>query len=134
MVGHDPFPLAFLDWLALISSRLEAIESFSGESDGLSPSREFARELWRLRRECEVLDGSLDALVHNGQLGAIQRAQIRELLHDLRWLLEISPSAPPALARQCVRIAQDRIADVAHEVPGELSEATMRIIQSFAAA
>jgi hypothetical protein len=134
MVGRNSFPLAFLDWLALISSRLEVIESSAGESEGISPLREFARELWRVRRECEVLDLSLDALVQNGQIRAIQRAQIRELLHDLRWLLEISPYAPPALVRQCVRIAQDRIADEAHALPDELSEATLRMIQSFAVA
>jgi len=134
MGGSDSFPSAFLDWLALVDGRLEAIEPSTGELDGICQSREFARELWRLRRECEVLHQSLGALVQNGQLGEAQGVQIGALLHDLRWLLEVSPSAPPALARQCVRIAQDRIADEARGLPGEPPQSARCMIRSRAAA
>lgn len=134
MVGSHYFPSAFLDWLALVQTRLDAIECCAGESDGTSQSREFAGGLWRLRRECEVLHRSLDALLHSGQLSQGQCDRMRALLHDLRWLLEISPAAPPALARQCVRIAQDRIDEEVREVARQLSEAPPGRFRSFAAA
>lgn len=134
MGGALSFPPAFLDWLALVWGRLDAIGAQEGESDGTSQSREFAREIWRLRRECEVLQRSLDVLVLNGQLGPAQHAGMCVVLHDLRWLLEISPSAPPALARQCARIAQDRIFEEIREFTRELPDTTLRMMQSYEAA
>jgi hypothetical protein len=134
MGGSKSFPSAFLDWLALVNGRLEAIEPSAGETDGICQSRDFARELWRLRRECEVLHQSLGALVQNGQLGESQGVKAGALLHDLRWLLEISPSAPPALARQCVLIAQDRIADEVQAIPDEPRHCECRMMASRTAA
>jgi hypothetical protein len=40
-----------------------------------------------------------------------QHTRAAACLQDLHWLLDISPSAPPALARQCLRMGQDRIAE-----------------------
>jgi hypothetical protein len=37
--------------------------------------------------------------------------RVPAILHDLQWLLQVSPTVSPALARQCVRIAQDRVFD-----------------------
>jgi hypothetical protein len=133
MGGRESFQSAFLDWLAMISGRIEALQSGVAE-DGLSQSWSFASELWRLRRECEVLQRSLEALVLNGQLGHGQKAGTFELLHDLRWLLEISPSAPPALARQCLRIAQDRIAEEADVLCASARSTSHRAAQLVAVA
>jgi hypothetical protein len=116
MSGSEPFRSAYLTWLALIWCRLEEMESFDGEADGLAQPREFARELWRLRRECELLVHSMHTQRQCGRLAPEQEARAAALLHDLTWLLDISPAAPPALARQCLRIAQDRISE---ELPTE---------------
>jgi hypothetical protein len=68
-------------------------------------------ELRLLRRESQLLERSVHIQRTMGQLGPQLQERVRALLHDLQWLLQISPSASPVLARQCVRIAADRIFD-----------------------
>jgi hypothetical protein len=123
MTGSEHFRSAYSAWLALIRARLEALEYSDGESDGLAQSQWNVRQLWRLRRECEVLQYSLRAQRLNGRLEMEQEARASSLLHDLCWLLDISPAAPPALARQCLRMAQDRISEEAPAESGDLSDA-----------
>jgi hypothetical protein len=121
MDGSAHFRSAYLAWLVLIRDRLEAMESVDGESDGLVQSREFTRELWRLRQECQLLHRTVQIQRLTGQLVHDLEARTSAFLHDLRWLLDISPSAPPALARQCLRIAQDRIFEEAQQESADMS-------------
>jgi hypothetical protein len=130
MSGSEHFRSAYFSWLCLVRDRLEAMEYSAGDSEGIAQSRELARELWLLRRECELLLHSLHGQRLRGQLSREDEARATRFLHDAHWLLDISPSAPPALARQCLRIAQDRIAEEAQAEHGHLSEALAWRLQS----
>jgi hypothetical protein len=109
MNGSKPFRLAYLGWLGLVWERLEVLDSPDVDADGPRQSAAFVVELTRLRREFKMLESALHTQCSMGRVGPKLEQNVRTLLHDLHWLLHVSPSASPVLARQCVRIAQDRV-------------------------
>jgi len=130
--GIEPLPPEFLDWLDYVQERLVRLESGRLEFPTV-PSRGIASHLWRLRQECQRLHGTLGVLVDSGQIRSAIRPRMEKLLGDLSWLLEVSPWASPVLARQCIRIARDRIQDEAQEFPDVPSKAAIHRIHSCAA-
>jgi hypothetical protein len=110
-MGRKPFRSAYLDWLALVWDRLEALDCPDTGWDGPIQSSGFMLELRRLSRECQLMERTVHIQRSMGCIDAQLQENARTLLHDLHWLLQVSPSASPALARQCVRIAQDRVFD-----------------------
>ncbi|MEO8313555.1 MAG: hypothetical protein ABI645_02060 [Pseudomonadota bacterium] len=109
-MGRKPFRYSYLDWLVLVSERLEDLDC-TAESDGPMQSSGFMLELRRLSRECQLMERTTHIQRSMGNVEALLQQRVRALLHDLHWLLQVSPAASPALARQCVRIAQDRVFD-----------------------
>jgi hypothetical protein len=102
---------AYRAWIAIVRERLASLDDREvGLEECVLPS-DFTLELYRLRRECTVLDQSVRTRRALGLVEPALQVRASELLHDLRWLLGISPLAPPALARQCIRMALDRIGD-----------------------
>ena len=98
-----------MDWLGLVWERLEELDSPDADHDGPLQSSGFMLELRRLSRECQLMERTAHIQCAMGSLDTSLQDSVRALLHDLRWLLQVSPSASPALARQCVRMAQDRV-------------------------
>jgi len=129
---RDPLPPAFLDWLDQVQQQLVHLECENMGVGGGS-CRGVAGDLWRLRRECDVLNRCLVILVESGQLRQGQRNRMSTLLGDLCWLLEVSPVASPVIARQCVRIARDRIQSEAQDFPDIPNRTALRSIHSCAA-
>jgi hypothetical protein len=120
-MGRKPFRSAWMTWLSSIWERLEELDWPDHESDGLIQSPRFMLELRRLRRECQLMERTVHFQGSMGFLEPELQDRARMLLHDLGWLLQVSPSASPALALQCVRIVQDRVFD---EVQGLAQWAT----------
>jgi hypothetical protein len=110
-MGRKPFRSSYLDWLALVWERLEELDCPDTGADGPLQSSGFMLELRRLGRECQLMERTAHIQCSMGRLEGSLQESVRALLHDLQWLLQVSPSASPALARQCVRIAQDRVFD-----------------------
>jgi hypothetical protein len=110
-MGRKPFRSSYLDWLALVWERLEDLDCPDTDSEGPLQTSGFMLELRRLSRECQLMERTAHIQCSMGGLDALMQERVRVLLHDLHWLLQVSPSASPALARQCVRIAQDRVFD-----------------------
>lgn len=100
---------SYLEWLGLTWEHLEDLDAADADVDFPAQSPVFTRALYRMRRECEILASSVGTQHAMGTIDAMFAARVCHLLHDLRWILEVSPAAPPALARQCVRMGQDRI-------------------------
>jgi hypothetical protein len=98
-------------WLSAIWERLEELDWPDNSSDGLIQSPGFMLVLRRLRRECQLMERTVHIQASMGFLEPELQDRARVLLHDLGWLLQVSPSASPALALQCVRIVQDRVFD-----------------------
>ena len=98
-------------WLSTIWARLDELDWPDNGSDGLIQSPGFMLELRRLRRECQLMERTVHTQAAMGFLEPDLQDRARMLLHDLGWLLQVSPSASPALALQCVRIVQDRVFD-----------------------
>jgi ABC-type phosphonate transport system ATPase subunit len=115
-MGRQPFRSSYLDWLALVWERLEELDCPDTGSDGPIQSSGFMLELLRIRRECQLMERTAHIQHSMGRVDATLQTRLRTLLHDLHWLLQVSPSASPALARQCVRIAQDRVSDEVQEL------------------
>lgn len=127
-MGRKPFRSSYLDWLALVWDRLENMDGPDTGSDGPLQSSGFMLELRRLSRECQLMERTAHIQRAMGSLEPELHERVRALLHDLHWLLQVSPAASPALARQCVRIAQDRIVDEAQVVAQSAEEpALMRM-------
>jgi hypothetical protein len=110
-MGRQPFRSAYLDWLALVWERLEDLDCPDSAADGPMQSSGFMLELRRLSRECQLMERTAHIQRCMGHVEAPLQERVRTLVHDLQWLLQVSPSASPVLARQCVRIAQDRVFD-----------------------
>jgi hypothetical protein len=110
-MGRKPFRSSYLDWLALVWERLEELDSPGTGSDGPMQSSGFMRELRQLGRECQLMERTAHIQRSMGFVDEQMHERLRALMQDLQWLLQVSPSASPALARQCVRIAQDRVFD-----------------------
>jgi hypothetical protein len=110
-MGRQPFRSAYLDWLSLVWERLEDLDCPDADSDGPMQSSVFMLELRRISRECQLMERTAHINRCMGYVEAPLLDRVRTLLHDLQWLLQVSPSASPVLARQCVRIAQDRVFD-----------------------
>ena len=110
-MGRKPFRSSYLDWLALVWERLEDLDCPDTDSEGPLQTPGFMLELRRLGRECQLMERTAHIQCSLGALDALLQERVRALLHDLHWLLQVSPSASPVLARQCVRIAQDRVFD-----------------------
>jgi hypothetical protein len=110
-MGRKPFRSSCLDWLALVWERLEELDSPDTGSDGPMQSLGFIRELRQLGRECQLMERTAHIQRSMGFVDEQLHARLRALMQDLQWLLQVSPSASPALARQCVRMAQDRVFD-----------------------
>jgi hypothetical protein len=110
-MGRKPFRSSYLDWLALVWERLEELDCPDTGSDGPIQSSGFMLELRRLSRECQLMERTAHIQRSMGCVEPQMQQSVRTLLHDLHWLLQVSPSASPALARQCVRMAQDRVFD-----------------------
>jgi hypothetical protein len=110
-MGRKPFRSSYLDWLAQVWERLGDLDCPDTGSDGPLQSSGFMLELRRLGRECQLMERTAHIQRSMGCLDGPLQERVRALLHDLQWLLQVSPSASPALARQCVRIAQDRVFD-----------------------
>jgi hypothetical protein len=131
-MGRQTFRSSYLDWLALVWERLEELDCPDTGSDGPRQSSGFMLELLRIRRECQLMVRTAHIQHSMGRVEAALQVRVSALLHDLRWLLQVSPSASPALARQCVRIAQDRVSDEVQalaqsaQVEGELPRVAMQ--------
>ena len=110
-MGRKPFRSSYMDWLALVWSRLEELDCPDTGSDGPIQSSVFMLELRRLSRECQLMQRTAHIQCSMGAVEATLQQSVRSLLHDLHWLLQVSPAASPVLARQCVRMAQDRVFD-----------------------
>ena len=91
--------------------RLDALDWPEDVTEGPTQSSVFMLELWRVRRECQLLKRTVHIQHSMGLLDLPLHHRVCALLHDLQWLLQVSPAASPALARQCVRIVQDRLFD-----------------------
>jgi len=100
-----------MDWLTLVWNRLEELDCPETGSDGPIQSSGFMLELRRLSRECQLMERTAHIQRSMGSVEGTLQQSVRSLLHDLQWLLQVSPAASPALARQCVRMAQDRVFD-----------------------
>lgn len=110
-MGRKPFRSAWMSWLTTVCERLEELEWPDSGQDGPIQSSRFMLELRRLRRECQLMERTVHIQCSMGFLEPELQDRARTLLHDLGWLLQVSPSASPALALQCVRIVQDRVFD-----------------------
>lgn len=108
-MARQPFRSAWMSWLSTVRERLEELEWPDRGSDGPIQSTTFMLELRRLRRECQLMVRTVNIQCSMGFVEQDLQDRVRWLLHDLNWLLQVSPSASPALAMQCVRIVQDRI-------------------------
>jgi len=102
---------AYLAWLALVWEGLESLDQQDPESEGNLQSQAFVVELMRLRQECRSLSAATRWRFTSGLVTQPEHDRVQLLLRDLQWLLDVAPPAPPVLAKQCVRIAQDRIFD-----------------------
>lgn len=109
-MGRKPFRSDYLAWLSLVWERLEDMGPDS-DTDAPLQSSGFMLELRRLRRECQLMERTAHVQGCMGYLEPQMHERVRTLLHDLQWLLQVSPSASPALARQCVLMARDRVFD-----------------------
>jgi hypothetical protein len=118
---------AYLGWLALVWDGLDCLEQQDPESEGFAQHQDFVFELPRLRQECRALGLSLHRRFASGLIGKTDHERMQRLLRDLLWLLDVPTAAPPALARQCVRIAQDRIADEVRQVNVDRSARVLRV-------
>lgn len=118
-MGRHPFRSAWLAWLSLVWERLEELDCADDLSDAAIQSTAFVLELRRLRREFQLMERSAHIQCSMGLVDPELRAHVPALLHDLSWLLQVSPTVSPALARQCVRIAQDRVFAAATELRAE---------------
>lgn len=125
-MGRKPFRSSCLDWLALVWDRLEDLDSPAG-SDGPLQSSGFMLELRRINRECQLMDRTVHIQHVMGYVDAPLLHRMRAVLHDLQWLLQVSPSASPALARQCVRMAQDRLFDELQQLAQCATESVERV-------
>jgi hypothetical protein len=110
-MGRQSFRSGWMAWLSMIWERLEALDGPDSFSDAPFQSSGFMLELRRLRRECQLTDRIARIQCSMGLVDMELRERVPALLHDLSWLLQVSPTVSPALARQCVRIAQDRVHD-----------------------
>jgi hypothetical protein len=117
---------AYLGWLALVWDSLDALEQQGLESEGASQHQDFVFEMLRLRQECRALGISLRRRFASGLFPRADHDRMQRLLRDLLWLLDVPPAAPPALAKQCVRMAQDRIVDEVQQVS---TDAPARIVR-----
>lgn len=109
----------YLAWLALVWDSLDALEQQDPESEGFAQHQAFVSEMPRLRQECRALGFSLRRRFAAGLLSKADHDRVQRLVRDLLWLLDVPTAAPPALAKQCVRMAQDRIADEVQQVNAE---------------
>lgn len=119
-MGRQSFRSAWLSWLSLIRDRLEALDGSDSFSDAPVQPSSFTLELWRLRREFQLMERSVRIQCSMGLVDTELRERVPVLLRDLQWLLQVSPSVSPAMAKQCVRIALDRVSGEAEAlVPPE---------------
>ena len=108
-MGRKPFRSSYMDWLSLVWKRLDELDCPDTGSDGPIQSSGFMLELRRLSRECQLMERTAHIQRSMGSVEPALQQSVRALLHDLHWLLQVSPAASPVLARQCVRMAQDRV-------------------------
>jgi hypothetical protein len=137
-MGRQSFRSGWMAWLSMIWERLEVLDGPDSFSDAPIQPSGFMAELWRLRREFQLMERSAHIQCSMGLVDMELRERVPALLHDLQWLLHVSPTVSPALARQCVRIAQDRVFDevqalTQHHAADEIREQT-RISRSIAPA
>jgi hypothetical protein len=122
-----PLHSAYLAWLALVWDSLDALEQRDPESEGFAQHQDFVVELPRLRQECRALAFSLHRRFASGLIAKADHERMQRLLRDLLWLLDVPTAAPPALAKQCVRIALDRIADEVQQVNADHPAQIVRV-------
>jgi hypothetical protein len=127
-------PSAYLAWLALVWEGLEALDQQDSESEGTAQSPAFVRELLRLRQECRSFSAATRWRLSSGLVSESEHERIQRLLRDLQWLLDVAPPAPPVLAKQCVRMAQDRIFDEVQQLSGKYSTLIAQYDREFVAA
>jgi hypothetical protein len=137
-MGRQSFRSGWMAWLSMIWERLEALDGPDSFSDAPIQSSSFTLELWRLRREFQLMERSAHIQCSMGLVDSTLRERVPAFLHDLQWLLHVSPTVSPAMARQCVRMAQDRVFDEVqvlsrHDAADEIREQT-RISMSAAPA
>jgi len=119
---------AYLGWLALVWDSLDNLEQQGPESEGTAQHQDFVFEVLRLRQECRALGISLRRRFASGLVPRADHEGMQRLLRDLLWLLDVPPAAPPALARQCVRMAQDRVVDEVQQVSADAPAQVVRYV------
>ena len=118
---------AYLAWLALVWESLEVLDQQDPESEGNTQSQAFVMELLRIRQECRSSSAASRWRLKSGLVSESGHERLQRLLRDLEWLLDVAPLAPPVLAKQCVRIAQDRIFDEVQQLGGEDSATVVQL-------